>query len=46
MLLRGADGVDNDEIRRFMTKRFDTYEYLDVRDFDGTQYMAFGVLPD
>jgi len=46
LLLRGADGVPSEEIRRFMSKRFDTYEFLDERVFDGTKYHAFGVLPD
>ncbi len=46
LLLRGAEGSGSDEIRRFMTKRFDTYEFLDQRTVDGDEYLAFGVLPD
>ncbi len=46
LLLRGETEVPSEEIRRFMTKRFDTYEFLDVRTVDGQEFHAFGVLPD
>lgn len=46
LLLRGEDGVPGDEIRRFMSKRFDTYEFLEARELDGAEYMAFGLLAD
>jgi preprotein translocase subunit SecD len=46
LLLRGEEGVPSDEIRRFMTKRFNTYEYLETRELDGFEYMAFGLLSD
>ncbi len=46
LLLRGESEVPSEEIRRFMTKRFETYEYLNVRTVDGEEFHAFGVLPD
>ena len=46
LLLRGEAEVPSDEVRRFMTKRFDTYEFLETRTIDGDEYLAFGVLPD
>ena len=45
LLLRGEAEVPSDEVRRFMTKRFDTYEFLETRTLDGDEYLAFGVLP-
>jgi len=46
LMLRGEDGVPGDELRRFMTKRFDTYEFLQTRTVDGEEYYTFGVLPE
>ena len=46
LLLLGAEGVPSDEIRRFMTKRFDRYEFLNTRTVDGKEYYAFGLLPE
>jgi preprotein translocase subunit SecD len=46
LLLRGAEGVPGNEIRRFMTKRFDRYEFLETRTVDGSEYFAFGLLAE
>jgi preprotein translocase subunit SecD len=46
LLIKGEEGVPGEEIRRFMSKRFNTYEFLDVRNVDGREYHAFGVLAD
>ncbi len=46
LLLRGAEGVPGNEIRRFMTKRFDRYEFLETRTVDGNEYFAFGLLSE
>ena len=44
LLVRAADGVGDDSVRRFMTKRFDQYEFLNTREVDGQEYLAFGLL--
>jgi preprotein translocase subunit SecD len=45
LLLLGKEGVAEDEIRRFMTKRFDSYDYEGTRIVDGSEYHAFTILP-
>jgi len=45
LLVLGVDGVGGDEIRRFMTKRFDIYSYEGTRELDGAEYHAFTILP-
>ncbi len=46
LLLQGGEGVTDIDVRQFMGKRFDTYEFLENRTVDGGNYLAFGVLPD
>jgi protein-export membrane protein SecD len=46
LLVLGAEGVTQDEVRRFMAKRFDTYSYEDIRVVDGQEYLVFTILPD
>jgi preprotein translocase subunit SecD len=46
LLLRGAEGVGDDEIRRFMTKSYgNIYEFESSETVDGESYLAFTILP-
>jgi len=44
--MRGAEGVGADEIRRFMSKQFDTYEFDQMETVDGSEYLAFTIRAD
>jgi preprotein translocase subunit SecD len=46
LLLRGAEGVGDDEIRRFMTKSYgNIYEFESSETVDGESYLGFTILP-
>jgi preprotein translocase subunit SecD len=45
LLLLGKEGVADEEIRRFMTKRFPIYGFEGTRELDGAEYLAFTILP-
>jgi protein-export membrane protein SecD len=44
--MRGVEGVGADEIRRFMSKQFDTYEFDQMETIDGLEYLAFTIRAD
>ncbi len=46
LLVLGAEGVGADEIRKFMSARFDTYGFDGPEIVDGEEYLSFTILPD